>query len=366
LTTTGYQIDTSSLTAAATNPIMVHDAYYAGGRRMRVNVSPKLLNESSNYDGTNGSELYGPIRTTTLTASGLISGTAGLNVSGADTHLTNTAGLNVQLTGDGSTSPSHYVRVVSDGLLQGLPNGYSGVVWEFSQAGDLWLAGQLRQVASDAALKTSFEGWSAWRTSRKLLALYDGTRERQLSDASFAPYAHQPGYNPTLTTSTAVNLAAVSAGNGGSIAIPILVQGHMLIQSVTIWSTDTATARTAEWRLYEDRNDASNSLNEIAALNGTWSFTPSAASARASNAATPGTYLGPGLYWLVIRNTSASQTFGLGSAAASATALGNTGQTKAIAALASTLDFVAATWTKTTAIYGARLDGRVFAGVAAF
>src|SRR6476646_3331309 len=67
------------------------------------------------------------------------------------------------------------------------------------------------------------------------------------------------------------------------------------------------------------------------------------------------------VYWLVIRNTSASVAAGIGSTAAGTYVLTNTGQTKTLgSALGSTLDFVAATWTKNTGYIAAALNGWVF------
>ncbi|HVP57598.1 MAG TPA: hypothetical protein VMU02_05835, partial [bacterium] len=89
------------------------------------------------------------------------------------------------------------------------------------------------------------------------------------------------------------------------------------------------------------------------------------AAAVSSNAASP-TYLAPGTYWLVLRNTHASNTFGLGTAAAG-TLASNTAQEKTLgSALGSTLDFVAASWTKKTFLAGVRLNGLVFGGASAF
>lgn len=194
---------------------------------------------------------------------------------------------------------------------------------------------------------------------------YDSVRDRSMMNVGFAPYAYPIGAGPTNTATVARNLAAVSAGNGGAIAIPIVVTSHMLFARVGVWNTDIANARSAEWRLYEDRLDNSNSLNEIAGANGTWSFTPSAASFRSSPAAVNPTYIAPGLYWLVIRNTSSTQTFGVGEQAAG-TLAHNTCQTKSIPALGSTLDFIAATWTKQTSLPGVILEGKVFADSTVF
>lgn len=219
-----------------------------------------------------------------------------------------------------------------------------------------------RLLAGTGAL-TATEGFLQWQSTRKLGLIYDGTREKAVTDLGWMPYAYPVCFNPSAALTTAVALAA----NGGSIAIPIWLDGHMLLQSVSVRNTDAATARTWGWDLYEDRHNDSNTLNRMAACSGNDSFTPSAASTRTLNAGSAPVYLGPGLYWLVVQSRHATSTFGLASTAASAAFNLNTAQTKTTSnPNGDTLDFVAVTWTKVTAIYAVRLNGRVFAGGAAF
>jgi hypothetical protein len=239
-----------------------------------------------------------------------------------------------------------------------------------SGSGD-FSAGTLRVPVGTGALTTT-EGYVGWQSTTERLRLYDGQREITIGDVGWMPYAFPAFFDPGAALTTALNLPA----NGGSIAIPYVVTGHMLLDSVSIWSTDTGSARAAEWRLFQQRlnngNGSENTLDAVTGADGTWSFTPGSASARGSNASSEPVYLAPGVYWLVIRNTHATNTFGLGS-----TAAGNTGwiaggtvniaQTKTLgSALTTTLDFVAATWTKVAASYAARLGGRVFGETAQF
>ncbi len=120
-----------------------------------------------------------------------------------------------------------------------------------------------------------------------------------------------------------------------------------------------------EWRLYKD--SSANTLNEVVNANGTDSFTASVASNRDSTCSTPPT-LEPGTYWLVIRNTHASNTWGIAYAIAGTSDLDlNTHQVKTLgSALGSTLDFVAATWTKSQNYPSAALLGRVFGQAVSF
>ena len=225
-------------------------------------------------------------------------------------------------------------------------------------------AGALRLPSNTSALTTT-ESYLAWESTRKVLRLYDASRERTIGHVGWQIIASPSGSSPALSFSASSTLPIVSGGNGGAITAPIELPSHMLLQSVCIWNRDTASLRTAEWRLYEDRSNTSNTLNEIAGANGTWSFTPTIASQRTSGATGAPVYLSPGCYWLVIRNTSTAQTFTMG-IQGTPTIGPNLLQTKTIAALGSTLDFVAATWTKQNQSLAAFLLGRVFGQAAAF
>lgn len=182
----------------------------------------------------------------------------------------------------------------------------------------------------------------------------------------YAPYALTFGLNESTTLS-----AITQAANGGTNLFPIAVDAPLLVESVTIRNTDTATARSWEWRLYrEPASGSTNTLDEIAGLNGSESFTPGgAASTRTVAATTPAT-LQPGLYWLAVRNTHATSTFGIGGAAGGAGTANfnaNRAQTKTLgSALGATLDATAATWTRTSALPAARLNGRIWGQSSAF
>ena len=225
-------------------------------------------------------------------------------------------------------------------------------------------AGSLRLPSNTSALTTT-EAYAAWESTRKVLRVYDASRERTIGHVGFSPHAYPLGTNAYCALSSSATLAAVSGGNAGALAAPIHVPSHMLLQSLVIYQSATSLARSAEWRLYEDRNDASNTLNEIANANGTFSFTPTAASNVTSTPASPPIYLAPGIYWLVIRNTHATQTFLVGTEGTPAI-YPNLHQTKSIGALGSTLDLVAATWTKLNSAPGLYLRGRVFGQTTAF
>lgn len=189
--------------------------------------------------------------------------------------------------------------------------------------------------------------------------------QRRLTDAvGWTPHASMIGY--TGAGGNALNLAV----SGGSLAVAVQVTGHFLFETLTIRQSAAASARAAEWRIYRQRlnngNAGENTLDEVAGANGTFSFTPSAASNESSSVGSPPVYLAPGTYWLVVRNTDATQQFPWGAAAAGLLAP-NLCQTKTLgSALGATLDFVAATWTKSTNIPNFILKGRVFGETTVF
>lgn len=216
------------------------------------------------------------------------------------------------------------------------------------------------------AVASATTGDVTFDQTTSLLTWYDSQRAR-MSSRGWAAQAWPPGGPIQGAFGTAVNLVA----NGGTALIPIVVTGDMLFDNLNIRNTDTATQRDAEWALYvqylNNGNSGENSINLVTGATGTFSFTPGgAASNRSSTAASAPVYLAPGYYWLALRNTSATQTFGLGTATNGAL-VGNVFQTKTLgSALGSTLDAVAATWTKQTAQPGAYLAGRVFGQTSSF
>lgn len=141
------------------------------------------------------------------------------------------------------------------------------------------------------------------------------TRLQDMTDAinkaayteGFLPYAMAYGLpnNPVSDSSNA--LTAVSSGDGGIALIPFVLPGPMKLASIMVRNGDTASARSAEGRLY--RSIGTGALQFVTGTDCTWSFTPSGADNRSANIATSGTLLIPGAYWLAIRNTSTTQTF---------------------------------------------------------
>lgn len=186
-------------------------------------------------------------------------------------------------------------------------------------------------------------------------------------DAGFLPFAYPEGFAPSDASSINTTLTAVASSKAGIALIPFRLPGPMRIQSVTIRSGDTASARSGEGRLYRDVGSAD--LAEVPGTACSWSFTPSAPSDRTANVATPGTLLTPGGYWLAIRNTSATQSLGIRrvanatEVASSVAAYDNTPNAPALGATLATGGLSLST---VMGQFMARLDGRVFGRSAAF
>jgi hypothetical protein len=221
----------------------------------------------------------------------------------------------------------------------------------------------LAQILTLNASPSAIEGSIGWDATGHDLEVYDSQRNRDIGVRGWAPSAFPLGFaqNGTYTTSLAL------AANGGSVAVPFMVEADMLVQSVSFYNG--TGAGTMEFGLYEQYlNNGNAGENSLALVTGiaVASRTNTASAVQTVNITTPGTYLPAGVYWGVFRNTHASTVFAMGSLAAGTMALANC-QTKTLGtALGSTLDFVAATWTKVNSTAGARLNGLVFGATAAF
>jgi len=194
--------------------------------------------------------------------------------------------------------------------------------------------------------------------------VYDSQRVRRDGLVGWTPYAFPVGSNPAGAWTSAVTVAT-----GVVLTIPMHVTGQMFLRSVSIRELSTASARSWSWAVYvQDLNNGNageNSLRRVAASNAADTWTASAASTRTSAAASAPVYLSPGIYWLAIRSDQGTQNISVGTVATNTLAL-DVAQTKTTT-LSDPLDFVAVTWTKTTAgFFGARFNGDVFGQTAAF
>ena len=177
--------------------------------------------------------------------------------------------------------------------------------------------------------------------------------------AGFMPFAYPIGGSPTDTGTTTLTLAA----NGGSLAFPVELTAPLDCYGLILRNTDTTLQRSFHWAIYQQMSETGPLLNEedlTRVMGGaTFTFTASAASTRSSESQPNPTRIGPGIFWCVIRNAHATNTFGLGVQAAGTLAM-NMGQTKTLPSLPDPLDFTAATWVKVTSIPNIRLHGNVF------
>lgn len=178
------------------------------------------------------------------------------------------------------------------------------------------------------------------------------------------PYAFPLSFHGAMVSNGVSDLAIVSGGNGGALATPMDVPAPLALQSCSIRQGSTANLRTGQWRLYREPEGGGATLEEVPGAAGSFSFTPSAIDDRVSPAATPGVLLQPGLYWLVIRNTSAAQTFSV-RRFVSTEAMGNVAMVNtSVPGLGATIDL--STWGKNPGVFLARLNGRVFGQSSAF
>lgn len=220
----------------------------------------------------------------------------------------------------------------------------------------------LRLPTATGALATT-EGLIGYDSDDDIVKVYDGQRERAVTNTGWTPFALPLNYSNSAALTSTLTIAA----NGGSYAVPMLVPSHMLLEAVVLRQVATATARTWGWDLYAQAlnagNSGENTLARVAASTADDSFTPGAASTRTLAAGSAPIYLAPGVYWLVIQSRHATSTFLLGATAVGAVAatLFNGAQLKTTSnPNGATLDFVAATWTKDTAVPGIAMQGRVF------
>lgn len=225
----------------------------------------------------------------------------------------------------------------------------------------------LQLPTATGAIATT-EGYVGYDSDDELVKVYDGQRERWVSAVGWMTRGLPLNFGPNLAFATVETLAA----NGGSVAVPIVLAGHLLLEFAGCRSTDTGTARIWGWDLYVQRlnngNAGENTLNRIAASSADDSFTPGGAASNRTITASGGPiYLGPGFYWLVIQNRHATNSFGVGYTANTGSFGPTTNQVKTTTnPNGATLDFVAATWAKNSHVYGVGLFGRVFGQTTSF
>lgn len=195
----------------------------------------------------------------------------------------------------------------------------------------------------------------------EVTATWGAAVEDALNDTGRLPFVYALGMSAAEVSAANVTLAAVSAGLGGATAIPFHITAPFYAQQVQIRNASTANARTAEFGIYREPPGGSATLELITGTTGTFSFTPAAEDDRSANVATPGTFINVGVVWLIIRNTSTTQSFQIRRVTPTQLILSGFCRNvtaASVAALGSTIDITS--WGAGTAGQNmARLDGRV-------
>lgn len=177
----------------------------------------------------------------------------------------------------------------------------------------------------------------------------------------WVPFAYPMGY---VGSASLTSTGATVEANGGSVAMPVELQGPMLLGSVSCRLADASLERSWGWDLYVHYANnglaSQNVLTRVAQSNGNDTYTASGNTMRTLAAANAPVLLSPGIYWLVFQcrhatNSSILQLQGLNIFTPNIAQIKTTANPNG-----STLDFVAATWTKLTNPRAMRLNGRVF------
>ena len=267
------------------------------------------------------------------------------------------SGGNVTLT------PCYRTSSSTDRVLEATAN--SPIHFAVANLGQPGNASRLYLPSSTSPSLTQ-EGEVAYDSDDERVVVYDGQRNRAVSSVGWAPNALQQGAYQGMAISSSTSIAA----NGGTLLIPVLVQSHLLLEEVTIRQASTSLAREWGWDLYvqdlNNGNGGENTLRRVAESNGNDAFTPGAASIRSLAATGAPVYLAPGVYWLAIQCTHATNALALSHNTGTSSII-NTGQMKTTTnPNGATLDAVAATWTKQNDLFFAALKGRVFGQTTAF
>lgn len=340
--TTNNEAFTTTTTAAYTGLVGIAQETIANNATGRVLISGYAALVNVNASVTRGN--YGKTHTVAK--------------QGTDAGSSRVAGAFCQFLTGGTTPTA---------TLLGFPDVSAGALTDHTHAatGSGANGGGATLAPTKLTLPTAMgtgEGEVEYDTATDRLQVYDGQRERGVSLTGWSTMLLPIMFNPTAAYTTASSLAA----NGGTVLIPMFTPGHMLLEDVSVYNTDTGTARTWMWDLYagylNNGNSGENTLARVATGAAAESFTPGgAASRRFITAASAPVYLPPGVYYLAIQCQHATNAFNIGT-----TAQGTSGVFGTIARKktttnpnGSTLDAVAITWNADTAIFAAVGRGRV-------
>jgi hypothetical protein len=183
---------------------------------------------------------------------------------------------------------------------------------------------------------------------------------------SYTPYANPLGFSTTITWGTHTITSQYEVA-----AFPVFIPTFMDCNYLSILCRNTSIERSWCSALYvQDTQGQQDNENVLRRVMYTTAETFTAAGATPNTmrqVLTSGAELTSGVYWLVIQNAHASNSFNLGAytPAEAAVAAMNWAQTKTLTDYLyndayETLDFTAATWTKVGRIFAAHLHGYVF------
>lgn len=212
------------------------------------------------------------------------------------------------------------------------------------------------------------EGVERWDDTTRGLVVGDSVRAKPVTPIGWQLIAYPNKFVASDAFSNSQALAVVAAGLGGAIQIPFVLAAPMQLSELQLINRDVASLRSCEYRLYYSQKNNTATGVFVTGTDGTFSFTPGAASLQTSFPSGVPLILPPGQYTLVIRNTSAAQTFGMGTSAAIPTlSVGKAGyRTHAgIAALGATLDMMTG-WGGSARFAAVALAGRDYDGATAW
>lgn len=228
----------------------------------------------------------------------------------------------------------------------------------FKAGGSLWI--RVNEGDGDPAIEISDGGpvtiYGDGTFSGEMRLAVPGGSFR-IDPGSQVPVGTPLHHSASLAYSSSASLPAA----GGSRAIPMVVLAPINLSGYQVYCTDTASARSAQLRLYRDVG--SNTFQEIPQSDATLSFTPGSAAIRTALVSSATSIpLGPGIYWLIVRNSHATNTFGIGfTSAASSTFPVTANLSKdGVASLGATIGMTG--WNESSAIFAVLLWGNAGTG----
>lgn len=183
-----------------------------------------------------------------------------------------------------------------------------------------------------------------------------------LPASGWTPIQFPVGFVQTGTYTTARTLGAQD-----TIAVPFMMTAPMELQTIQFWNTDSTLARSWEVAVWHQpfQDNATNDklLLKVIGSQNFNSTTAASAGLRGTPYSAGACYIPAGLVWVTLKNTHATNSLGVGYLAGSSQMPVNLAQSKTLTSTSfngTTLDFVAATWTKLTDIHAMSLHGVVF------